>query len=253
MVYSKLNKRTDSSDLKSSDITSIDEATHIMIVEDDPSLARWIGDFLTDNGFLVSIANRGDEAVDLVKADDPDLVILDINLPGKDGFLVCTEIRQFFHKPVLMLTARGDESDEVVGIEAGANDYLVKPVRPKALLARVESLLRRGETINVDVTTKEFGSFKIDSLSRSVLVQNELLDISTHEFDLLWLLAENAGSVMSREEMVNALRGIEYDGLNRSVDILISRLRKKLGDDGDKPEKIKTVRGKGYLFVADAW
>lgn len=226
---------------------------HIMVVEDDNSLAQWIGDFLTDNGFLVSVANRGDDAVDLIKTDDPALVILDINLPVKDGFEVCSEVRRFYSKPVLMLTARGDESDEVHGIEAGANEYLIKPVRPRALLARVHALLKFGERTEIDSSIKHFGVFKIDSESRSAYIDNLLIDLSSHEFDLLWLLTENAGSVMSRDDMVNQLRGIEYDGFNRSVDILISRLRKKLGDNSQKPTKIKTVWGKGYVFAADAW
>lgn len=225
---------------------------HIMVVEDDNSLAEWMADFLTDNGFIVTVANRGDEAINLIKADDPELVILDINLPHKDGFQVCSEIRQFFNRPVLMLTARGDESDEVHGIEAGADDYLIKPVRPRALLARVQSLLKRGEAEAVG-NARVFGDLKIDSDSRSVYLFSDSIELSTHEFDILWLLSSNAGTVMSRDDMVNHLRGIEYDGFNRSVDILISRLRKKLRDDSQSPKKIKTVWGKGYMFAPDAW
>lgn len=229
------------------------ELPHIMVVEDDQSLASWICDFLSDNGYMVTTANRGDEAINLITEDGPDLVILDINLPVRDGFEVCREVRQSYKHPILMLTARGDETDEVEGIESGANDYLIKPVRPKALLARVQSLLRREVSVDSDTSRKEFGGFKIDSESRSVYVEGELIDLSTHEFDVLWLLSGNAGSVMSRDELVNELRGIEYDGFNRSVDILISRLRKKLGDDSNKPKKIKTVWGKGYVFASDAW
>lgn len=226
---------------------------HILVVEDDQSLADWIGDYLLENSFDISIANRGDEAINLVKIDDPDVVILDINLPIKDGFAVCQEIREFYSKPVLMLTARGDESDEVTGLEAGANDYLIKPVRPKALLARVNTLLGRTAASSQSQHSREYGSFKIDTESRSVYLDNKLIDLSTHEFDLLWLLSEQAGRVFSREEMVGQLRGIEYDGFNRSVDIMISRIRKKLGDDSSKPVKIKTVWGKGYVFASDAW
>ncbi len=226
---------------------------HILVVEDDQSLADWMGDYLLENNFDISIANRGDEAVNLVKIDDPDLVILDINLPIKDGFKVCREIRGFYNKPVLMLTARGDESDEVNGLEAGANDYLIKPVRPKALLARVNTLLGRNSAQLQKQHSREYGAFKIDAESRSVYLDNCLIDLSSHEFDLLWLLSEQAGRVFSREEMVGQLRGIEYDGFNRSVDIMISRIRKKLGDDSTKPVKIKTVWGKGYVFASDAW
>lgn len=228
-------------------------ATHIMVVEDDASLAEWISDFLIDSGFLVTVANRGDEAVEMIRTDEPALVILDVNLPSMNGFAVCAEIRRFYHKPVLMLTARGDESDEVSGIEAGANDYLIKPVRPRALLARVQSLLSRGETVPADKNSRVFGELQINSESRSVSIAGQPVELSTHEFDLCWLLSENANVVMSREDMINKMRGIEYDGFNRSVDILISRLRKKLGDNDQPPKKIKTVWGKGYMFISDAW
>lgn len=227
--------------------------SHIMVVEDDASLADWIGDYLIDNNFDISIANRGDEAINLIRIDDPDIVILDINLPVKNGFEVCREIRNFYTKPVLMLTARGDESDEVTGLQSGADDYLIKPVRPKALLARVNAMLSRDTSHPKNSQAHEFGSFKIDAESRSVYLDEQQIDISSHEFNLLWLLAGQAGNVLSREDIVNQLRGIEYDGFNRSVDILISRLRKKLKDDSSKPTKIKTVWGKGYVFAADAW
>lgn len=226
---------------------------HILVVEDDASLADWIGDYLIDNGFDISLSNRGDEAVNLIRIDEPDIVILDVNLPVKNGFEVCREARAFYSNPILMLTARGDETDEVNGIESGANDYLVKPVRPKALLARVNSLLSRHEPDSLPTQVREYGNFKIDAESRSVYLGEALIDLSSHEFNLLWLLTDNAGSVLSREEIVNQMRGIEYDGFNRSVDILVSRLRKKLDDNSTRPAKIKTVWGKGYVFAPDAW
>jgi len=225
----------------------------ILIVEDDGSLANWISDFLIENEFEVTVANCGEEAVELVKLDDPDLLILDINLPEKDGFAVCQEIRSFSKKPVLMLTARSDERDEVKGLEIGANDYMVKPVRPKVLLARINILLGRNEALAGEGHIQQFGEFRIDSESRSAWFEGVLLDLSTNEFDLLWLLVENAGTVMSREDIMNALRNLEYDGFNRSIDIGVSRIRKKLGDDSSKPTKLKTIWGKGYMFVADAW
>ncbi len=231
-----------------------DQKPHILVVEDDESLADWMSDYLLDNGFDISISNRGDEAINLIKIDEPDIVILDVNLPEKSGFEVCRAARKFYSNPILMLTARGDESDEVAGIECGANDYLIKPVRPKALLARVHALLNNyNATEVVNAQVREFGCLKIDAESRSVYLEQELVDISSHEFNLLWLLTEQAGTVHSREDIVSQLRGIEYDGFNRSVDILISRLRKKLKDDSGKPTKIKTVWGKGYVFAPDAW
>ncbi|MEM7257777.1 MAG: response regulator transcription factor [Pseudomonadota bacterium] len=226
---------------------------HILVVEDDQSLADWIGDYLLDNGFDISLSNRGDEAINLIRIDDPDIVILDVNLPVKSGFEVCRDARAFYTKPILMLTARGDETDEVAGIESGANDYLIKPVRPKALLARVNALLLRNEPPAQPAQVREYGSFKIDAESRSVYLGSDAIDLSSHEFNLLWLLTDNAGTVLSREEIVNQMRGIEYDGFNRSVDILISRIRKKLNDNSTRPTKIKTVWGKGYVFATDAW
>ena len=232
---------------------SIDEKPHILVVEDDASLADWVSDYLLDNGYDISLSDRGDEAVNLIKIDDPDIVILDINLPVKSGFEVCREVRAFYTKPILMLTARGDESDEVTGIECGATDYLIKPVRPKALLARVKALLQGNESAPAASHTREYGDFRIDSESRSVYLNEQSVDLSSHEFNLLWLLTEKAGETLSRDEIVSQMRGIEYDGFNRSVDILISRLRKKLNDDSSKPKKIKTVWGKGYMFATDAW
>ncbi len=232
---------------------AVEPKPHIMVVEDDQSLADWMGDFLLDNGFDISVSNRGDEAINLIKIDDPDIVILDVNLPVKSGFDVCREVRSFYSKPVLMLTARGDESDEVAGLECGANDYLIKPVRPNALLARVNALLRQKETTTANTQVRQYGTFVIDADSRSVYLDDQPVDVSSHEFNLLWLLTEHAGTVLSREEIVSQMRGIEYDGFNRSVDILISRLRKKLNDDSGKPTKIKTVWGKGYIFATDAW
>ncbi len=231
---------------------SDEQAAHILVVEDDASLSSWIADYLIDNGLSVSIASRGDDALTLIADDQPDLVILDINLPVVNGFEVCRQAREFYIRPILMLTARGDEPDEVQGLESGANDYLVKPVRPRALLARINSLLRRNESI-IDDQRLEFGSLQLHATSRSVHLDGEIIKVSTNEFDLLWLLANHAGRVMSRDEMVEHLRGIEYDGFNRSVDILVSRLRKKLHDDTTSPTRIKTVWGKGYLFAADAW
>lgn len=223
---------------------------HILVVEDDASLAQWIADFLTENNYQVSIANRGDAAIQLVEDDTPDLLILDVNLPGLNGFEVCKAIRKFYSNPVLMLTARGDEQDEVSGLEVGASDYLIKPVRPKALLARLRTLLRRDEA---SLSCLTFGKLRIDADNRTVSLAEQSLQLSSNEFDLIWLLASHAGEVMLREDIISQMRGIEYDGFDRSIDILISRIRKKLNDNSTQPFLIKTVRGKGYLFANDAW
>lgn len=228
---------------------------HIMLVEDDASLAEWIADYLTTQGYDVSVANSGDKAVTLIKEDQPDLVILDISLPVKDGFDVCREVRAFYHHPILMMTARLDETDEVLGLELGANDYVTKPVRPRALLARIKGLLKRDAAVNPNDSDQHlcFGQFCIDSDSRTTTMNNRVVRISSNEFDVLWYLAKNAGQIISRDKLLKEVRGIEYDGFDRSMDVLVSRIRKKLDDDGDQPERIKTVWGKGYLFVPDAW
>lgn len=225
---------------------------NILVVEDDISLAEWISDYLIDNGYQVTVANRGDVAVELIKADDPDLVLLDIMLPEKDGFDVCREARVFFSKPILMMTACSEDADEILGFELGANDYINKPVKPKILLARIKALLRRNET---DASGQRliFGNLSLDKKSKSVRFMDTPIAFSSNEFEVLWLLAESAGQVISRTDLVAKLRGIEYDGFDRSVDVRVCRIRKKLSDDPSNPTKIKTIRGKGYLFAEDAW
>lgn len=230
----------------------VEGAPHILVVEDDQSLSDWICDYLMMHGYLVTVANRGDAAVTLIRNDMPDLVVLDIMLPVKDGFEVCKEVRAFYQQPILMLTARSEEVDEVLGLEIGADDYLTKPVKPRILLARIRALLRR-ELEESECNTRKFGELLIDADSKAVYLGDKCISVSTNEFDVLWLLASHAGEVISRDQLVKELRGIEYDGFDRSIDIRISRLRKKLLDDSSNPYKIKTVWGKGYMFNANAW
>ena len=231
--------------------------THIMLVEDDMSLAEWFSDYLTEQGYLVTLVNRGDMAVELIKTDTPDFVVLDIMLPVKDGFDVCREVRSFYHGPILMMTARDQEMDEVLGLELGADDYVTKPVKPRVLLSRIKALLRRSNNQNdlasVSENQIQLGQFTIDANSRTTILNGESVAISSNEFDVLWHLAQSAGQVVNRAELVQQLRGIDYDGFDRSIDIIVSRLRKKLGDDANNPYRIKTIWGKGYLLVADAW
>ena len=231
--------------------SSADQPTHILVVEDDDSLGRWIVDYLSDNGMLASRATDGDVALDLLREDQPDLVLLDINLPGRDGFAVCRAAREFYQRPILMLTAREDEEDEIIGLEAGATDYLIKPVRPRALLTRIQLLLNDSQPAQqLEAIT---GTLVVNRSSRNCTLAGTPIKLSTTEFELLWLLVSRAGEICSREDMVNQMRGINYDGFDRSVDILVSRLRKKLGDQPGHPQRIKTVRGVGYMLVADAW
>ncbi len=231
---------------------AIETMPYIMVVEDDHSLAAWIADYLISHGYQVSVATRGDEAINLIRDDNPDLVVLDLMLPGIDGMEVCRQVRQFYQRPILMLTARSTEADEVLGLDIGADDFLSKPVKPNVLLARVKALLRR-ETADVKAHIIKIGGLYIDPTSRTLTLNDNDVALSSHEFDLLSLLAAHAGTVVSREKLVGQMRGIEYDGFDRSIDISISRLRKKLDDSASAPIRIKTVRGKGYLLAPDAW
>lgn len=229
------------------------EKERIVIVEDDVKLAALIGEFLQSQGLDVDLIERGGIAVDNILANPPSLVVLDLMLPGEDGLAICKRLREAgFTRPILMLTARSDDQDHIQGLELGADDFVNKPVRPQVLLARIRALLRRTETDTPErpVTRLTFGALVIDSARREAWLNEQLIDLTGAEFDLLWLLASNAGRTLSREETFVALRGIEYDGQDRSIDVRISRIRPKIGDDPDMPRLIKTVRSKGYLFVA---
>jgi DNA-binding response OmpR family regulator len=244
------------------------KVAHILLVEDDVSLSDWIRDYLSDKGFHVTQCMRGDEAVLLIPCLQPDAVILDGMLPGLDGFDVCKQVRQRYTGPIIMLTARDEEIDEVVGLELGADDYITKPVRARALLTRINKAIAAKGSITLkhqmvdanlaDVSPQEpskliFKGLQVDKMSRSVSLNNKLIKVSSKEFDVLWVLALSAGTVISRDCLISQLRGIEYDGFDRSIDLRISKLRKKLGDESRDPLKIKTIWGKGYLFAPDAW
>lgn len=230
----------------------------ILLIEDDVRLSCLIQEYLLQQGMRVDIESRGDSACERILTDNPDLVILDLMLPGMNGLDICKTIRPDYVGPILMLTARDEDIDEVVGLEIGADDYVTKPVQPRVLLARIRGLLRRthaseGCCDGSEQNFLHFDNFKISHSAREVWLDNHVLNLTTNEFDLLWLLASHAGEVLTRDQILEQLRGIDYDGLDRSVDIRISRLRKKLGDNTSRPFRIKTVRGKGYLFVKEAW
>jgi two-component system response regulator RstA len=233
------------------------EAWQILIVEDDQRLAELTQEYLQGNGLQVAIESDGARAAARILKEQPDLVVLDLMLPGEDGLSICRKVRGQFAGPILMLTARTDDMDEVLGLEMGADDYVCKPVRPRVLLARIRALLRRSEGGAEAPTAEnqrrlEFGPLVIDSAMREAWLRGEGIELTSAEFDLLWLLVANAGRILSREEIFTALRGIEYDGQDRSIDVRISRIRPKIGDDPMHPRLIKTVRSKGYLFVAEA-
>lgn len=228
----------------------------ILLVEDDVSLAQWVAEYLTNQGYVVHVCHRGDEVITHVKQLSPHIILLDVMLPGLDGISVCRELRQFFIAPIIILTARDEEMDEVIGLEVGATDYIIKPVRPRALLARIKSALRHAaeqNTANQKQNEINVGALSINTESRTVRLNQDNVIISSAEYLLLHYLASNAGQIVSRDAVFKATKGREYDGLDRSVDVLISALRRKFNDDPQQPEKIKTIWGKGYLFVATAW
>ncbi len=229
----------------------------ILLVEDDKRLSAVVAEYLKKQGLKVEVEFRGDTAVQRILDLQPDLVILDLMLPGLDGLEICKQVRQQYDNPILMLTARDEDFDQVVGLELGADDYVIKPVQPRVLLARIRTLLRR-VIPKTEVTVEKteclnFGALCINHAARTVSLNQQDIALTTVEFDFLWFLASNAGKVLSRDYIFTSLSGIEYDGLDRSVDIRISRLRKLLEKDPSTPQGIKTVRGQGYLFVANGW
>jgi DNA-binding response OmpR family regulator len=233
--------------------TSID----ILLIEDDARLAQLTATYLEQNGLRVSVEERGDRAMERFGREKPRLVLLDLLLPGKDGLSICRELRRVHDVPILILTARDTDLDHVIGLEAGADDYVMKPVDPMVLLARVRALLRRAERGGTAAGERKpdlmLGALRISETSREVWLHGQAVSLTTQEFELLSLLAHRAGELVSRDEVFRTMRGIDYDGLDRSIDGRVSKLRRKLGDDAAAPMRIKTVWGKGYLLVPDAW
>lgn len=231
---------------------------HLLLVEDDEDLQELIQQYLEKNGFAVSTQVDGNATTKQVRENDYDLIILDLLLPGKDGISICREIRQYYNGPILILTASGDSIDQVVSLEVGADDFVQKPVEPRVLLARIRALLRRVSSTDDEETPTSankapviknlvFDGLTIQLSSRTVKLDQQDLPLSKPEYDLLVLLAQNAGNVVSREEIFRALRNLPYDGQSRFVDTAVSQIRKKLGNKADR--YLKTVRGSGYLFI----
>jgi len=231
-------------------------AVDILLVEDDRRLADLTAEYFQQNGFSVAIESRGDQALSHFAKVKPRVVLLDLMLPGTDGLTICRELREFFDGPILIFTARDSDIDQIIGLEAGADDYVTKPVDPMVLLARTRALLRRVESFDSpdhsggDIV---LGGLRISPSSQEVVLDGRYVQLTTHEFELLLLLARHAGTVLSRDDVFHNLRGIDYDGLDRSIDGRISKLRRKLKDSATNPARIKTVWGKGYLLVPDAW
>lgn len=228
---------------------------HLLLVEDDAELSGMMSDFLSGHGYRVSVESDGLAAIDRIRSESFDAVVLDIGLPRMDGFSVCKKVRPEFEGPIIVLTARGDESDEVVAFEAGADDFMSKPVRPNALLARLRIHLRRVDATAHPPSRRDssadivVGDLRIDLGSRSITIAGQPIELTTAEFDLLEYLARNAGNVVTRKVLYVDLLEIPYDGMDRSVDLRVSRLRRKLGDDPQKPTRIKSVRSVGYLLA----
>jgi len=216
----------------------------ILIVEDDVPLASLLSEYLTNQGFKIEVLHSGASVKKRVVAGHPDLVILDLMLPDISGLDVCRSLREGWRGPILILTAMKDDVDVVTGLELGADDYLGKPVVPRVLLARIRALLRRSSS-DLNSEMIEVGPVTINVPGRTASLEENLLDLTTTEFDLLVLLARRAGRVQKRSVLVEELRGINFDSFDRSVDVLVSRLRRKLEKHGDM---IKTVRGLGYLM-----
>lgn len=228
------------------------QRSQVLIVEDDQRLADLTGEYLQANGFEVAVEGDGAKAAQRIIDEQPDLVILDLMLPGEDGLSICRKVRPRYAGVILMLTARSDDLDQVQGLDLGADDYVVKPVRPRLLLARINALLRRSDAPSSEHQALVFGPLRVDNTLREAWLRGASIELTSAEFDLLWLLVSNAGRVLSREEIFTSLRGVGYDGQDRSIDVRISRIRPKIGDDPIQPKMIKTLRSKGYLFVAEA-
>ncbi|MGZ5582596.1 MAG: response regulator [Usitatibacter sp.] len=233
--------------------TSANRRCRVLLVEDSARLAASIRDYLERHNYEVFIEADGlavGERYDRLK---PDLVVLDLMLPGKDGLTICRELRRHDRIPILILTAKGENIDQVLGLEMGADDYVVKPVEPRVLLARIEALLRRARSAPAEARDARLtaGRLAIDGARRAATIDSQPIELTTGDFDILWLLASRQGSVVTRDEILRVVRGIDYDGLDRSIDARICRLRRKLQKAGGKESMIKTVRLRGYLFAGE--
>ncbi|MFH1793583.1 MAG: response regulator transcription factor [Pseudomonadota bacterium] len=223
-------------------------ADEILIIDDDARLAAMLSDYLSANGFTVATAGSGRSGVEALRRRPPAAVILDVMLPDIDGFETCRQIRAFSDVPVLMLTAKGEETDRIVGLELGADDYLPKPFNPRELLARLKAILRRrGAADNHRVL--RFGRLEIDPGSRAVRIDGAERSLTSHQFDLLVALAENAGRTLSREQLMDMVKGEELEAFDRSIDVHVSRIRAAIETDPKNPRRLITVRGAGYVFA----
>ncbi|WP_428946183.1 two-component system response regulator RstA [Pantoea sp. FN060301] len=238
----------------------------IVFVEDDPDVGSLIAAYLSRHDIDVIVEARGDCAEATIAAANPDLVMLDIMLPGKDGMTLCRDLRagKSWSGPVVLLTSLDSDMNHILALEMGASDYILKTTPPAVLLARLRLHLRQASNGHYDSNDRiapqmqvqkplSFGTLSVDPVNRQVTLGSEIIPLSTADFDLLWELATHAGRTLNRDALLQSLRGVAYDGLDRSIDVAISRLRKKLLDSATEPYRIKTIRNKGYLFAPHAW
>ena len=220
----------------------------VLVIDDDERLNALLTRYMDRFGFTVHSAIDPRAALRMLKSDPPDIVILDVMLPEMDGFAVCRKVRDSSRVPIIMLTARGEVMDRILGLELGADDYLAKPFEPRELVARVQAVLRRGVPETADERLR-VGTLDVNWATRCASLAGRDLCVTTAEFELLGLLVRNRGRVLSRERILDGTRGIDWEAYDRSIDVLISRLRQKLGDDAKHPSFIRTVRGAGYIFI----
>jgi DNA-binding response OmpR family regulator len=220
----------------------------ILIIDDDRKLNALLADYLAKYNFDVNSITEPEQALRELKKTDPDIIILDIMLPGMNGFEVCRRIRKLSSIPIIMLTARGEVADRIVGLELGADDYLPKPFEPRELVARLQSILRRssGERKR---DRASFGGLEIDYQRHEVKLEGRSVDLTTMEFEILTLFTKNPGVVLSRDMIFEKIKGLDADSFDRSIDVMISRLRGKLDDDPQNPLYLKTIWGAGYKFI----
>ncbi len=220
----------------------------ILVIDDDTKLNQLLTEYLTKFGYEVKTASHPEDGLKTLTRDPPDIVILDVMLPEIDGFEVCKRIRSEYDVPIIMLTARGDVTDRIVGLEIGADDYLPKPFEPRELVARIQSILRRSGEKKTSQRI-HIGPMKVDKNAQVVTLEGEQIELTTAEFALLSLFVTNPGKMLTRDRIMDNLKGYEWASFDRSIDVLVSRLRQKLCDDPKKPRFIKTVWGAGYKFI----
>jgi DNA-binding response OmpR family regulator len=220
----------------------------ILLVEDDARLARMVEDYLGEAGFRVMHAASGRAGIDMSQRESFDAIVLDLMLPDIAGLEVCRTIRSKAHVPILMLTARGDAMDRIIGLEMGADDYLPKPFEPRELLARLRAILRRAQAPSQSGVLR-FGSLEVDRDARDVRIDGQSRALTAYQFDLLLALAERAGRVLSREALFDIMKGESIEAFDRSIDVHVSRIRSAIEDNPKKPRRVLTVRGAGYVFA----